>query len=165
MTRGRLSFLSASLVGLILAFSLSALADDVPPGQEELEINVIEGRMGVVRFSHKKHATDYGVECAECHAAKLGTYQHRLNKKSAPRACGSCHAKPGDKLIKVKRKEVRALAAVVDGKIDKTTVVFHPLCVDCHKKPENADKVNAAGKMIRKCRGCHPKQRASANQR
>ncbi len=93
-------------------------------------------KKGGVKLSHKKHNTDYGVACTECHHE----YKDGKNiwQEGAPvKKCVGCHD-PEKK----------------QGNADKLQTAFHTNCKDCHKEKEKAGKKNAPYK---KCSDCHAK--------
>lgn len=141
MTKSK-TILVTVVLGVILGFSLSALAEDVPAGKEVIKIDRIPGKKGAVEFPHAKHASENKIECKKCHHQREGT--------AAPKNCAECHVKDGEAQKEYKGKKAPFFASAPDGKVDTGSVIFHKLCKDCHK-----GKTNAAGDKIDKCKTCH----------
>ncbi len=82
-----------------------------------------------VKFAHMKHASDYGIECSECHH----DYQNGENVWEAGddvKHCSECHDPNKN-----------------NDKAKKLMMAFHNNCKNCHKeKGEPAPT---------KCEGCH----------
>ena len=97
---------------------------------------------GLVEFSHKKHATDYGASCGECHHDDKGKPLD-LKEGDSVQRCVECHKETGKKPKgeKLKKKE----------KIMKYhKEALHANCIGCHKKQKKGPK---------KCSECHPKKK------
>jgi len=101
-----------------------------------------------VEFTHKTHAEDYGVACADCHHV----YQDGQNvwKQGDPAcACSSCHTEltiTGEKKLPEDQQKLNLKLA------------FHNNCVECHKEKKKEDPKTGAPVT---CTGCHPKECAS----
>lgn len=92
---------------------------------------------GPVNFSHSKHATDYGVECTECHHE----YKDGANVWNAGdevKKCEQCH--------NVDKTE---------GNVKKLMLAYHKNCQDCHTEKSKEGK-KTPNKT--KCEECHLEQ-------
>ena len=94
-------------------------------------------KKGPVKLTHKKHSTDYGAKCTDCHH----DYKDGKNvwKEGDPvKKCGECH----DPKKKQGKKQYKLQNA------------FHKNCKDCHKE------ANKSGKKApyKKCNDCHEKK-------
>jgi hypothetical protein len=120
--------------GLVfLAFGVLTAAD-VP---DEILIEnegYTSDKKGPVKFSHKKHSTDYGATCTDCHHQYEGG--KNVWKEGQPvKKCSSCHDPQKS-----------------EGNVQKLMTAYHNNCKGCHK--EHPDK-NAPYK---KCNDCHQKK-------
>ena len=89
-----------------------------------------------VPLSHKKHAEDYQVACADCHHDYVDG--ENVWKQGDPvKKCVECH------------HPVKEEAEGIDLK-----KAFHDNCKKCHKQAVLDGKTNAPDK---KCTGCHAK--------
>lgn len=128
-----------SLSGLVLA--------GVPKGKESITLDQVKGKKGEVVFSHAKHASEYkaggkAISCKTCH--------HTGDAPKA-KACSTCHVAEGGKAGTHGGKTAPFVAAKKGDKFDVKSVVFHKLCLECHKKEKTADK------PLAKCTNCHKK--------
>jgi hypothetical protein len=99
-----------------------------------------------VHFTHKKHAEDYKIACAECHHV----YKDGKNvwKDSDPvDKCEKCHNEPtieGEKKLSPEQQKLNLKLA------------FHNNCQTCHQKLKK-DKPDTKAPVT--CAGCHPAQK------
>ena len=110
-----------------------------------------EHKKGIVEFSHKKHATEYGAGCGECHHDDKGKPLDSLKEGDDVQSCIACHKIPGEKpkgkdAPKLSKKEQRAYHAEA----------LHDNCKDCHKA---YNKKNKTKKAPTTCTKCHPKKK------
>lgn len=133
-----------------MGLSLSAVAQDVGK-KTDINLDYTKGKKGAVKFSHKKHATEYkangkAIPCKECH--------HTLAKATAKPAdvkkCTACHVAEGKAQVEFKGKKAPFIGVKKGAKFDKKSLIFHKNCLDgCHKKVKD--------KNIKKCKNCHVK--------
>jgi len=105
---------------------------------------------GIVKFSHKKHSTDYKAGCGECHHDANNKQLNNLKAGDNVQNCIECHKKPGGRpkgkdAPKLSKKERLAYHAEA----------LHYNCKDCHKKFNKANKTKKAPQT---CSKCHPKK-------
>ncbi|MBW2179272.1 MAG: cytochrome c3 family protein [Deltaproteobacteria bacterium] len=105
---------------------------------------------GIVKFSHKKHSTDYKAGCGECHHDANSKPLNNLKAGDNVQNCIECHKKPGGRpkgkdAPKLSKKERLAYHAEA----------LHYNCKDCHKKFNKANKTKKAPQT---CSKCHPKK-------
>jgi hypothetical protein len=101
-----------------------------------------------VKFSHKKHAEEYGVACNECHHVFEGG--KNVFKEGDPvQKCHDCHNEPTIKGEKKLSKDKQKL---------NLKIAFHNNCQSCHKKLKKEDKAKY-GKIPTTCIQCHPKKK------
>ena len=121
-----------------------------------------EHKKGVVKFTHKKHQSDYAKEypdvykngCGECHHDKDGKPLASLKEGDDVQKCIECHKKPGErpkgkdapKLNKKERLEYHAEA-------------YHYNCKDCHKTYNKKYKPSKDKKAPTTCAKCHAKKK------
>ena len=108
-------------------------------------------KKGIVQFTHKKHYTDYGAGCGECHHDASNKPLDNLKEGDDVQNCIECHKKPGERpkgkgAPKLKKKERLAYHAEA----------LHYNCKDCHKKYNKKNKTKAAPTT---CAKCHPKKK------
>ncbi len=112
---------------------------------------------GIVEFTHKKHATDYGAACGDCHHDDKGQPLTSLKEGDDVKACIECHSKPGQ-VPKELKKEWRAkkLKKTETDKLAREyhAEAVHDNCIGCHKKWNKENKSKAAPAS---CSKCHPK--------
>ncbi|WDP92095.1 MAG: cytochrome c3 family protein [Desulfobacter sp.] len=107
-------------------------------------------KKGLVTFSHKKHAEEYGATCADCHHDKDGKPLADLKMGDDVKKCSECHNK--FKKDKKNKKDIMVHENAMHGN-----------CIDCHKafnKKENPkDKKGVKGPAPASCGKCHPKKK------
>lgn len=113
-----------------------------------------EHTKGIVMFSHKKHAEDYGAGCGACHHDENATPLDSLKAGDDVANCIECHNIPGQaprgkdapKLSKAQKLEYHAEA-------------IHDNCRDCHRayNKEKGLKRKDPGYAPTSCTQCHPK--------
>ncbi len=98
-----------------------------------------------VQFTHKKHAEDYKIACADCHHKYEGG--KNVWKQGDPVAkCESCHNEPtieGEKKLPPEQQKLNLKLAM------------HTNCQECHKKLKAQNPQSAAPTT---CVQCHPKK-------
>ena len=150
--------LAITLVGMACIFLAGGIqagtqVDDVVP----LKNPAYEKHTkGIVQFSHKKHATEYGATCGECHHDDKGQ-PLELKEGDDVQNCIECHKIAGQvpkelkkewKTKKIKRAEQKKL------KLAYHAEAIHMNCIGCHKKWNKENKSKAAPTS---CTKCHPK--------
>ena len=104
---------------------------------------------GIVDFSHKKHATDYGAGCGECHHDENGKPLDSLKDGDDVQGCITCHKKPGE----LKGKKAKGKSKEEKRAYHANAV--HDNCKGCHKAFNKKNKTKAAPTT---CTKCHPKK-------
>lgn len=141
------------LVLTALAFSMALVfsvvcATDVPDNITMKSPVFGEHKKGLVEFSHKKHAEDYKIACADCHHVyKDGKNVWKEGDKV--QKCSECH------------KEAQAPRGKDAPKLSKAEKIkdyyydaIHDNCVGCHK----AEKKKGKEDIPTTCNACHPKE-------
>jgi hypothetical protein len=121
----------SGLVLLMVGMLTAGSVQDVIPIENK---GYDQDKRGPVNFTHKKHAEDYQVACAECHHE----YENGKNvwKETDPvKKCVECHDP-------VEKK----------GDVDKLQTAFHNNCQGCHKELKDKEA------PFRKCTDCHQKK-------
>jgi hypothetical protein len=152
-------FFTLTLVGIAVVFMAGAIqagtqVDDVIKMQNPA---YSEHTKGIVEFTHKKHATDYGAACGDCHHDDKGQPLADLKEGDDVQQCIACHSKPGEvpkelkkewRDKKLKKEETNKLAREYHAE------AIHDNCIGCHKKWNKENKSKAAPTS---CTKCHPK--------
>ena len=142
MTRGKLA--SCALAVLFL-FSVAflAYAADAPDSitlKPGLWANLTKAP---VVLSHKKHAEEYKIACADCHHVyKDGKNVYKQG--DAVDKCDKCHTEPtiqGEKKLPPDQKKLNLKLA------------YHDNCIGCHQKLK---KEKPDSKIPVTCAQCHP---------
>jgi hypothetical protein len=142
MKKGWLTLMIVALTGLIFLTVGTLTASEKKAGDVPDEFMIdSEGyttdKKGPVPMSHKKHVTEYGAKCDDCHHV----FEDGKNvwKEGDPvQKCSECHDP-------VKKQ----------GSVDKLQNAYHKNCKGCHKDAAAAGKTNAPYK---KCNDCHEKR-------
>ncbi|UCG14596.1 MAG: cytochrome c3 family protein [Deltaproteobacteria bacterium] len=101
-----------------------------------------------VKFSHKKHADEYGGKCVDCHHVyKDGKNTWKEGDKV--QKCSECHNEPTIKGEKKLSKDKQTL---------NLKLAFHNNCQGCHKELKKKDKQKYAD-IPTTCVKCHPKKK------
>ena len=151
-------FFTLTLVGIAVVFMAGAIqagtqVDDVIKMQNPA---YSEHTKGIVEFSHKKHATEYGAKCGDCHHDDKGQPLD-IQEGADVKGCIECHKIPGEvpkdvkkewKAKKLKKDETNKLARAYHAE------ALHDNCIGCHKKWNKENKSKAAPTS---CTKCHPK--------
>ncbi|MFK5951577.1 MAG: cytochrome c3 family protein [Desulfobacterium sp.] len=106
-------------------------------------------KKGIVQFTHKKHTTDYGLACGQCHHDADGNPLNDLKMGDAVENCIACHDKPGKAPKKKGEKMTKA------QKLEYHTNALHENCIACHKAFNKKNNTKAAPAS---CGKCHPKK-------
>jgi len=111
-----------------------------------------EHTKGIVQFSHKKHAAEYGASCGDCHHDDKGKPLD-LKEGDSVQRCIECHKETGKKPEgeKLSKKE----------KIMKYhKEALHANCGGCHKdwNKEKGFKKSDPKAAPTTCKDCHPKK-------
>ena len=94
------------------------------------------------KLTHKKHATDYNIPCADCHHV----YQDGKNvwkEGDKVQRCDECHTC-------VKTKKELKTASEEEKKLS-LYIAFHDNCQGCHKKHNTETKTKDAPTSCSKC--------------
>ena len=137
------------MLGIVVLFA----AASIHAGTEVADVIKMENKAytehkkGIVEFTHKKHADHKDISCSDCHHV----YKDGKNvwkEGDDVQKCEACHKEVGKPPKGMKKAE----------KIKKyQKYAIHANCKGCHKKM--IDKESEMGKKLRKCSGCHPKNK------
>ncbi len=94
-------------------------------------------------FTHKKHAADYKIACADCHHEYEGG-KNVWKEGQAVKKCEACHKDP---------KKPKGKDLTKEQKIASHYWAIHANCVGCHKELKKAEKPTGPTS----CTKCHPK--------
>jgi Zn finger protein HypA/HybF involved in hydrogenase expression len=140
-----------------LAFALAAgpaAATPVPKGTDVIEIDLVPGRFGAVRFEHARHTDEFTepdgsrVRCRDCHHTLAAA------EPSSPKEdmrCSGCHARLGESPRVVAGKVAPVLASRPEGETEVRAILFHKWCWDCHYRTKKNGRQND------RCKVCHPR--------
>ena len=98
-------FFTLTLVGIAVVF----MAGAIQAGTQVADVITMqnpaysEHTKGIVEFTHKKHATDYGAACGDCHHDDKGQPLADLKEGDDVQTCIACHKIPGE--VPKERKE------------------------------------------------------------
>jgi len=131
MKKETLTFALVAFMALIFLAVGALTAADIPDQAKIDNKGYKSDKKGPVNLSHKKHATDYKVKCADCHH----DYKDGKNvwKDGDPvKKCVACHD-PEEK----------------KGNADKAQLAYHKNCQGCHKELKGKEAPS------KKCADCH----------
>ena len=103
-----------------------------------------------VKFSHKKHAEDYGVACNECHHLFEGG-KNVWKEGDAVQKCQECHKEAKAPPPKKGAPKISAKEMIKTYHYS----AIHENCVACHKELKKKDRQKYA-KIPVTCANCHP---------
>ena len=130
--------LTALVFSVACVFSMVGAAD--APENIEMKSPVFKKhKKAIVTLSHKKHAEDYKIACADCHHHYEGD-KNVWKEGDKVQKCDECHVTP-------KKNK---------GKTLSMYNAFHKNCRDCHKDEK---KKNKKTKAPTKCAQCHDKDK------
>jgi hypothetical protein len=146
------------IIGLILGAACMFVAGGIQAGTtvpDVIKFNTPEyakHTKGIVEFTHKKHASDYGAACGECHHDDKGKPLD-LKEGDNVQRCIECHKETGKKPKEEKLKKKEKIM-----KYHKEAL--HANCKDCHKQfnKKKGLKANDPGALPTTCKNCHPKK-------
>lgn len=146
------TFLLLLVVGITVMFAATIIqAGTTVPDVIKMENPAYEKHTkGIVEFSHKKHATEYGATCGECHHDDKGQPLANLKEGDDVQGCFTCHNKPGE--LKGKKAKGKSKAE----KLEYHANAIHDNCQGCHKDYNKKNKTKAAPTT---CTKCHPKKK------
>lgn len=141
-------------VTLVIAFAASMfLVAGLYAGtkaEDEFTMNSdYKHKKSLAKFTHKKHVTDYKINCGECHHDDKGKPLDNLKEGDNVQKCFECHKKPGV----LKGKKAKGLSKKEKREYHGNAV--HENCISCHRK-YNKEKGTKAAPA--KCTECHPKK-------
>jgi hypothetical protein len=148
----KLLLLTSAIVGMVVLFVTAGIyAGTTAPDVIPMENKAYEHKKGIVQFSHKKHYTDYGAGCGECHHDANNKPLDNLKEGDDVQPCFECHNKPGEKpkgkgAPKLSKKE----------EILYHAEALHDNCKGCHRTFNKKNKTKAAPTT---CTKCHPKKK------
>ena len=139
--------LSCAIVAALLLFAgaFMVIAADQPPDTVTIKAALWPSpTKPPVQLSHKKHAEEYKIACAECHHKYEGG-KNVWKEGDKVDKCMTCHNEPtieGEKKLSEAQQKLNLKLA------------FHGNCQECHKKTK---KDNPSTKAPVVCTGCHVK--------
>jgi hypothetical protein len=141
-----------ALCGIVAAMVVFVAAFAVVAADKAADVITIKAALwptptkAPVEFTHKKHAEDYKIACADCHHKFEGG--KNVWKEGDPvQKCEACHTEPtiqGEKKLPPDQQKLNLKLA------------FHDNCVGCHQKLKK-DKPDTKAPVT--CTGCHPAQK------
>lgn len=145
------------LITLLLAAGIAVIfvATGIQAGTDVKDTITMEDpgykkhKKGLVEFTHKKHAEDYGISCGDCHHDDKGKPLAGLKMGDNVQKCSECHNK-----FKKDKKNKKDIMVHENA--------MHENCIECHKeynmKKDPADKKGTKGPAPASCSKCHPKK-------
>jgi cytochrome c553 len=111
-----------------------------------------EHKKGIVEFSHKKHAEEYGATCGDCHHNDKNEPLKDLKAGDKVQNCIECHKTPGEK---PKGKDAPKLTR--SQELEYHAEAMHDNCRGCHKEhnKEKGLKAKDPGFAPTSCKECH----------
>lgn len=133
-------------LALMLLFVTAAADGDFPPVFEYQfpDVDPIKIYAGAVTFAHKKHATQYKIDCARCH------HNVEPGETYIDASCRDCHENEGFPRFE------EAAQLDDDEKIEYHLIALHTLCVDCHIETK---RQNRQTRPPVSCTRCHLAER------
>jgi len=131
------------IMAVIASFCLLTMAYAASKGADEMTISskvYAKHTKGLVKFTHKKHYTDYKIACTDCHH-EFKDGKNVWKEGMAVKKCDSCHsvAKPMAQLSPAEKKQMAS-----------PELAYHKNCKDCHMKAKKEGK-----KAPVACTECH----------
>jgi len=148
LMKRRYVLLISGFIGCVfLLVSAGIYAGSTPP--DVIDLNT-KGTKGIVKFSHKKHHTDYKLGCGECHHDANHKPLNNLKAGDNVQKCIDCHKKPGEK-----PKGKGAPKLTKKQELEYVAEAFHDNCKGCHR---DYDRKNKTKKAPTTCSKCHSKK-------
>lgn len=139
--------ISCGIVAVLLVFaaSLAVIAAEAqPPDMVTIKAALWPTpTKAPVELTHKKHAEDHKIACADCHHKYEGG-KNVWKQGDAVQKCEACHTDPtiqGEKKLPEAQQKLNLKLA------------FHNNCQECHKAAKQKD-ANSKAPVV--CTGCHP---------
>ena len=159
---GRLKLFMVVTTGLcIVGLSAMVMAGEPEAAKtlkvkETIDIDLIPGKKGAVKFPHDKHHQEY--KSADDKAIVCKTCHHKLEvdipeKVEGTKKCSDCHTLDGSKVID--GAKAPAFAEMKGEKVSIKSVLFHKRCRPCHK----AHQAKMPDSKLNKCPKCHIKKK------
>ncbi len=142
MKKSRWTLLIAIFVGMLFLSAGVLIAADSPVDVILEGEDYKKDKKGPVKLTHKKHAEDYKIACADCHHV----YKDGKNvwtDKDPVQKCSECHDPK-------KKHEENGV------KVMKLQNAYHRNCKNCHKALQKEGKPTGP---FKKCNGCHAKKK------
>jgi hypothetical protein len=134
MKKGRLTLILIVFAGLVFLAVGALTAADVPEDILIENEGYKSDKKGPVKLSHKKHSTDYGAACTDCHHEYEG--DKNVWKEGQPvKKCAECHD-----------------PQKTEGNVKRLMTAYHNNCKDCHKQHPDTNA------PYKKCNDCHQKK-------
>ncbi len=154
--KGTHRFGIAAVIVLGLVFVAGVIhAGTTVPDVIKMETPAYEKRTkGIVEFSHKKHFTEYGATCGDCHHDENGQPLTDLKEGDDVQTCITCHKETV--LDKADRKMPK------EEKIAKYhNEAIHANCIGCHKEHNKENKLGRKDPKAAptSCTQCHPRKK------
>jgi len=137
MSKKHLTLLTVILSGFLFLSVGVLTAADAPDEVMLDNKGYAKDTKGPVKFSHKKHSTDYKAACTECHHV-MKDGKNVWKDGDAVQKCSECHKFEAEK-----------------GEPMKLQNAYHKNCKDCHKALQEAGKPTGP---FKKCNDCHAKK-------
>ncbi len=140
------------VLGLALVFSAAALYAAAAPEVIKMQAPYPH-KKPIVMFSHKKHSTQYGAKCGDCHHDKDHKPLTTLKDGDPVQKCIVCHKLPGE----APPAALKGLTGAARTKKEVTyhATAMHDNCRECHKawNKKNNKKPNEGAPIA--CNKCH----------
>jgi hypothetical protein len=149
----RYSLLITGFVGFVFLFVVAGIyaGSAVPDVIEMNNKAYAKHTKGIVKFSHKKHSSEYKAGCGECHHDANNKPLNNVKAGDNVQGCIECHKKPGKKL-KTKKGEPKLTKK---QRLEYHSEAIHYNCKGCHK---DINKKTKTKKAPTTCSKCHPKK-------
>jgi len=139
-------FMAVAVLVFIAAFAVVA-ADQKVNDEFEIKAGLWPApTKGPVKFTHKKHAEDYKIACADCHHVYKDGKNVWKQGDQVDR-CEKCHTEPtiqGEKKLPPDQQKLNL------------KIAFHDNCQGCHQKLKK-EKPDTKAPVT--CTGCHPAEK------
>ncbi len=143
-----LILLSMALAGVFLWVAFSSAVVESPDEVTIQNKDWPKEKYGPVKFEHNKHATEYKIQCTECHHVyKDGKNVWKEGDKV--QKCSACHN------VYLLGKDLSQASA--EEKKLSLYKAYHDNCLGCHKKIKK-EKGKEETKAPTKCTACHAKK-------
>ncbi|MBN1932813.1 MAG: cytochrome c3 family protein [Desulfobacterales bacterium] len=141
-----------SIIGIaVLFFSAGLYAGTTAADVIKMENKIYsQHKKGIVEFTHKKHAEEYGAKCGDCHHDAAGK-PLELKAGDDVQGCAECHSTAGQKPKGKDAPKLSKKEAIAQYHAE----ALHANCIDCHK---DYNKKTGNKTAPQTCAKCHPKK-------